>query len=97
VVILDAETCEIGQKVASQFHLHVSGVLKLKAGETEHSCVISQIRGFGGAEDSQIFLPMKNSSASRWAAAASQLDPGSRARRPGSDRALSKRSSVSIP
>src|SRR5467141_432194 len=59
VVILDAETCEIGQKVASQFHLHVSGVLKLKAGETEHSCVISQIRGFGGAEDSQIFLPMK--------------------------------------
>src|SRR3984893_7798690 len=58
-VILDAETCEIGQKVAAQFHLHVSGVLKLKAGQTEDSCVISQIRGFGGAEDSQIFLPLK--------------------------------------
>jgi len=60
VFILDAETCEIGQKVASQFHLHVSGVLKLKAEQTEDSCAISEIRGFGGAEDSQIFLPMKS-------------------------------------
>jgi putative ABC transport system permease protein len=59
VVFHDVETCEIGQKVASQFQLHVSGVLKLKAGQTEESCVVSQIRSFGGGEDSQIFLPMK--------------------------------------
>jgi putative ABC transport system permease protein len=59
VVILDAETCEIGEKAASQFHLHVSGVLKLKTGRAEESCVVSQIRSFGGVEDSQIFMPMK--------------------------------------
>ena len=58
-VILDAETCEIGQKVASQFHLHVSGILKLNTDKGEDSCVVSEIRSFGGAEDSQIFLPMK--------------------------------------
>jgi len=59
VVILDSETCEIGEKVASQFHLHVSGVLKLKTEKAEVSCVVSQIRSFGGVEDSQIFMPMK--------------------------------------
>ena len=59
LVILDAETCEIGEKVASQFHLHVSGVLKLKTEKAEVSCVVSQIRSFGGIEDGQIFIPLK--------------------------------------
>jgi len=59
VIILDAETCEIGEKVASQFHLHVSGVLRLKTEKAEDSCVVSQVRSYGGVEDSQIFLPMK--------------------------------------
>ncbi len=59
VVILDAETCEIGEKVASQFHLHVSRVLKLKTEKAEVSCVVSQIRSFGGIEDSQIFMSLK--------------------------------------
>jgi putative ABC transport system permease protein len=59
LVILDAETCEIGEKVASQFHLHVSGVLQVNTEKGEDSCVVSQIRSFGDAEDSQIFLPMK--------------------------------------
>jgi putative ABC transport system permease protein len=58
-VILDSETCEIGEKVASQFHLHVSGVLKLKTEKAEVSCVVSQIRSFGGIEDGQIFIPLK--------------------------------------
>jgi putative ABC transport system permease protein len=56
VVILDAETCEIGERVASQFGLHVGGVLQFKIGKQQGACVVSKVRSFGSAEDSQVFL-----------------------------------------
>jgi putative ABC transport system permease protein len=56
IVILDAETCEIGEKVASQFGLHVAGVLQFKIGTKEGECIVSKVQSFGGAEDSQILL-----------------------------------------
>ncbi len=58
VVILDAGTCEIGEKVAAKFHLHATGALELKAAAVEDSCVISEVRSFGGAEDNQILVGM---------------------------------------
>jgi putative ABC transport system permease protein len=59
VVILDAETCEIGERVASQFRLHAAGTLELQVGKTEEACVVSEVRSFGGSQDNQIFMPMK--------------------------------------
>jgi len=58
-VILDAETCEVGQQAASVFHLHAGDDLELKIGEHKSRCVVSEIRSFGGPEDGQIFLPLK--------------------------------------
>jgi len=59
VVILDADTCEIGERVASQFRLHSTGYLALKVGRKEDSCLVLQIRSFGGTEDNQIFLSLE--------------------------------------
>lgn len=58
-VVIDEDTCEVGEKVATQFHLHVGRALELKAGKGEDNCVVSQTRSFGGTEDSQIFLSMQ--------------------------------------
>jgi putative ABC transport system permease protein len=57
VVIVDAETCEIGEKVASQFGLHVGGVLQFRINKREGECIVSKVQSFGSAEDSQVFLP----------------------------------------
>jgi putative ABC transport system permease protein len=59
VVVLDTDTCEIGEKVADMFHLHATAALELKAGNAEGNCVVSEVRSFGGAEDNQIFLDME--------------------------------------
>jgi len=59
VVILDADTCEIGEKVASQFHLRVTGAIQFKLGNKEDSCLVSEIWTFGGSEDSQVFVPLE--------------------------------------
>ena len=59
VIILDTDTCDIGEKVAAQFHLRATGALELKAGNVEGSCVVSEVRSFGGAEDNQIFVDME--------------------------------------
>ena len=56
VVILDAETCEVGEKLASQFGLHVSGVLQFKIGAKDGQCIVSKVQSFGSAEDNQVFL-----------------------------------------
>jgi putative ABC transport system permease protein len=59
MVILDADTCEIGEKVASQFHLRASGAIEFKVGNKEDSCLISEVWSFGGNEDNQIFVPLE--------------------------------------
>jgi len=59
VVILDADTCEIGEGVAAKFHLHATGAMELKAGTVDDSCVVSEVRSFGGTEDNQVFVTME--------------------------------------
>jgi putative ABC transport system permease protein len=54
-VVLDVETCELGQQVATALQAHVGDQLQLKVGDKEVGCVISQVRSFGGPEDGQIF------------------------------------------
>jgi putative ABC transport system permease protein len=59
VVILDTDTCEIGERIATQFSLHAAGALELKVGRTADSCIVSQVRSFGGTEDNQVFVSME--------------------------------------
>ena len=59
-VILDADTCEVGEKVALQFHLHFAAALEFRANGKEGSCVVDEIRSFGGSEDNQIFLALED-------------------------------------
>ena len=55
---LNVRTCEIGQSVASQLHLHPGAGLELKYGDRADFCDVSTIRSFGGPEDNQIFLEL---------------------------------------
>ena len=55
---LNVRTCEIGQSVASQLHLHPGAGLELKYGDRADFCDVSAIRSFGGPEDNQIFLEL---------------------------------------
>jgi putative ABC transport system permease protein len=59
VVILDTDTCEIGERIASQFRLHATGALELKVGRAAGSCIVSEVRSFGGTEDNQVFVSME--------------------------------------
>jgi putative ABC transport system permease protein len=59
IVILDTDTCEVGQRIASQFSLHAGGALELKVGRIADSCIVSQVRSFGGTEDNQVFVSME--------------------------------------
>jgi putative ABC transport system permease protein len=59
IVILDTDICDMGQRVASQYRLHAAGALELKVGRTEDSCVVSEVRSFGGTEDNQIFVSIE--------------------------------------
>jgi putative ABC transport system permease protein len=56
MVILDADTCDVGERVAAHFHLHNSAVLILNSAGQERNCIVWQTRSFGSNEDSQIFL-----------------------------------------
>jgi putative ABC transport system permease protein len=55
---LNAQTCEIGQSMASQLRLHPGARLELKYGDRADFCLVSAIRSFGGPEDNQIFLEL---------------------------------------
>jgi putative ABC transport system permease protein len=59
MVILDTDACEIGQRAASQFRLHAAGAMELKVGRTTDSCVVSEVRSFGGTEDNQVFVSLE--------------------------------------
>jgi len=55
---LNVRTCEIGQNLASELHLHTGAGLTLKYGDRGAFCDVSAIRSFGGPEDSQVFLEL---------------------------------------
>jgi len=55
---LNVQTCEIGQRLASELDIHPGTRLTLKNGDKGHYCAVSAIRSFGGPEDSQIFLEL---------------------------------------
>ena len=57
-VILDAETCEVGQQVATILQAHVGDWLRLNDGNNQVACAISEVRSFGGPEDGQIFATL---------------------------------------
>ncbi|MFI5056610.1 MAG: ABC transporter permease [Candidatus Acidiferrales bacterium] len=55
---LNVRTCEIGQSLATELHLHPGAGLALKYGDRTDFCDVSAIRSFGGPEDSQVFLEL---------------------------------------
>ena len=57
-VVLDTETCDAGEKVASQLRLHFSALIKWQVNDKQGSCVVEEVRSFGSAEDDQIFLTL---------------------------------------
>jgi putative ABC transport system permease protein len=59
-VVLDVDTCEVGEKVASQFHLDFGAALEFQANGKDGGCIVDEIRSFGGPEDSQIFLDLED-------------------------------------
>jgi len=58
-VVRDTDICDIGEQVAKQSHARPGEIFKLRTQNAEASCVISELRSFGGSEDSQIFVSMK--------------------------------------
>lgn len=59
IVVLDAETCDIGERVARESGAHLGDLLELRVQHKAFRCVISEIRSFGSSEDNQIFVSMK--------------------------------------
>jgi putative ABC transport system permease protein len=57
-VFLDIDTCEIGERVASELRVPISGELLLEGPQHNGDCKVSEIRSYGGPEDSQVFLPI---------------------------------------
>jgi len=55
---LNIPTCEIGQSLATELHLHPGAGLALKYKDRTAFCDVSAIRSFGGPEDSQVFLEL---------------------------------------
>jgi putative ABC transport system permease protein len=58
VAKVDAETCEIGKGVADQTRIHTTGTFELQTQKARASCVVSEIRNFGSAEDNQILVSL---------------------------------------
>jgi putative ABC transport system permease protein len=58
-IVLDADTCDIGEQVARESHVRTGDVLMVKTQTAEFSCIVAQVRSFGAAEDSEIFIPME--------------------------------------
>lgn len=59
-IILDAGTCEAGKSLASRFDMHFGALVEFEINGTQGSCLVSEIRSFGGSEDNQIFLPLQD-------------------------------------
>jgi putative ABC transport system permease protein len=58
-VVLDIDSCNIGEQAAKQSRARSGEILKLRTQNAEASCVISEVRSFGGSEDSQVFVSLK--------------------------------------
>jgi putative ABC transport system permease protein len=58
-IVLDEDTCDIGEQVAKESRVRSGDVLMLKTHTAESSCIVAEVRSFGAAEDSQIFVPME--------------------------------------
>lgn len=71
VIVLDAETCALGEKVASQFHLRPGERIELKVKSNTVACIVSEVSSFGGTEDNQVFVEL--ASAQRLAGAPGQV------------------------
>ena len=56
---LEMTRCEIGERFADQFHLHANDALELKSVSGQGSCVVSEVRSYGGTEDNQVLLPVQ--------------------------------------
>jgi len=56
--ILDVETCDIGERVATQSHVHIGDLFRLKAQGADFDCIVAEVRSFGSAEDDEILIPM---------------------------------------
>lgn len=59
VISNDAETCEIGEKAATQFQVHPAEALEIRTRDRTDRCIVSQTRSFGGMEDNQVFVSMR--------------------------------------
>ena len=57
-VVLDIENCEIGETAAAALRVPIASFLELRTATGAGYCFVSEIRSFGGAEDSQVFLPL---------------------------------------
>ncbi len=57
---LHARVCEVGQTLARTLDLHPGARVTLESGDQELLCSISQVRSFGGSEDSQLFLDLSS-------------------------------------
>jgi putative ABC transport system permease protein len=55
---MNAQTCEIGKRLADELGLHIGSRFGLRAEAREGACTVSAIRSFGGAEDSDIFFEL---------------------------------------
>jgi putative ABC transport system permease protein len=60
MVIVDADTCEVGERAAAHFHIRPPAALDLNVAGRETSCVVSEVRSFGSNEDDQIFLDIED-------------------------------------
>ena len=58
-IILDADTCDVGEQVARQSQVRSGDLFTLKTQTAEFRCIVAEVRSFGGAEDSQIFIPIE--------------------------------------
>jgi putative ABC transport system permease protein len=55
---VDIEECQLGQQAASTLGVSLKQVIEFRSEVGSGFCSVSGIRSFGGAEDSQIFVPL---------------------------------------
>jgi putative ABC transport system permease protein len=56
---IDADTCNVGARVADQLHLHYGSILKWRSGAEQDGCLVEDIDSFGTPEDDQIFVSLR--------------------------------------
>lgn len=54
----DAASCEVGAKASERYQVHTGDTLVLQAQGREATCSVFAVVSTGGAEDSQIFVPL---------------------------------------